>query len=388
MKRIRVAHIITRMCKGGAQENTFHTCRLMNRERYEVDLIAGPVPPGEICMEGAVRDAGVELIPISSLCRTPHPLRDWRAYRSLARLIRQRQYHIVHTHTSKAGILGRFAARTVGTPIIIHTPHGHIFTGYFSDLTTRFFVAWERRAAAFTDTMIALTERGIEEHLERRIGVREKWTAIFSGIDLSPYERARARRPLTRKALGVRDDEVLIGAVGRLEPVKGFSYVVDAAREVLEHHGEARFVLVGDGSLRGALADLARPLGDRFHLLGQRDDIPDLMAAFDVFVLPSLNEGMGRVLLEAGAAGVPSVATAVGGVPDVVVDGVTGLLTAPRDARALAHGLRSLIRDRDLRERMGAASRTRIDPYYGLDRMVRGIEDVYERLLKEKGIDA
>ena len=384
---IRVAHVITRLCRGGAQENTFHTVRLANRARYDVDLISGVITGSEDSMEDQVRAAGIGIIRVPHLSRNPHPVHDYRAYRFLKSLFQEKQYDIVHTHTSKAGFLGRLAAHHAGVPIIVHTPHGHIFHGYFSSPMTRFYTLLERHAARKSDALIALTERGIEEHLAHGVGRRDQWSAIFSGIDLGPFENAIRMRRETREGLGIKPDTLLVGAAGRLEPVKGFAYFVEAAHLLVEECPEVRFVLAGDGSQRSFLEGQAADLSLQFEFLGMRDDIPALMAAMDLFVLPSLNEGMGRVLLEAAAAGVPVVATAVGGVPEIVKDGVTGLLVPPEDATALAGAMQRLLADCATRRRMGETARAEVAPRHGLGSMVQRIEALYETLLREKGLE-
>ncbi len=387
MKRFRVAHVITRLCKGGAQENTFHTVRLANRDRFDVDLISGPTHGHEGSIEDSVGAAGIEIIRVPALVRDIAPRKDVLALRALTRIFRERQYHIVHTHTSKAGFLGRLAAARSGMPIVVHTPHGNIFEGYFSKAMTRLFVAMERYAARRTDRIVELTPGGIEKHLEQGIGRREQYVTIFSGIDLTPFDLVIARREETRRALGVEPEAYLVGAVGRLEPIKGFSHFITAARIIAQRLPEARFIVAGHGALAADLRAQSADLGDRVRWLGLREDVPDLMAAMDVFVLPSLNEGMGRVLLEAGAAGTPVVATSVGGVPDIIRNGETGILTPPRDPEAMAEAIVTLERDPARRRAMGLKARERVAPAYGLDRMVAQIEALYEQLIREKGLD-
>ncbi len=387
MKRIRVAHVITRLCKGGAQENTFHSVRLANRERFEVDLISGPTVGAEGSIEKAVHDAGIEIVRVPGLVREVHPIKDISACRDLTRLFRSRTYDIVHTHTSKAGYVGRLAAARAKVPIVVHTPHGHIFFGYFNAILTRAFTLMEQHAAKHSDRLIALTPRGIREHLEQGVGRPEQWTAIFSGIDLRPFEEATRRRDATRAGLGISPEAILVGGVGRLEPVKGFSYFIDAARVIARSAPHAQFVVVGDGSMAEELRNAGADLGERLHFLGLRHDVPELMAAMDIFVVPSINEGMGRVLIEAAAAGVPAVASAVGGVPDIVRDGETGFLVPPRSAGDLAKAVMRLLEDAPLRARMGLVARTHAQGF-SLERMVTEIETLYETLIKEKRLDA
>lgn len=387
MRKIRVAHVITRLCKGGAQENTFHSVRLADRNRFEVDLIAGPVPRGEASIEEAILAAGVPILREPWLLRAPAPLRDLLTLRRLTRRFQQARYDIVHTHTSKAGFLGRIAAERAGVPMVVHTPHGNIFHGYFSQVSTRMFVWMERHAARRTDRIIELTSGGIAEHLAEGIGQREQYEVIFSGIDTHPFDAAMARRDATRAALGITPQELLVGGVGRLEPVKGFTYFVEAARLLAGAEPSARFVLAGHGALERDLRAQAAPLGDRFRFLGLREDVPDLMAALDVLVVPSINEGMGRVLLEAGAAGVPVVASRVGGIPDVVDDGETGLLTPPRDAAAVAAAVRELLEAPERRRLMGMTARAKVVPHYSLESMVARLEALYEELIDAKTLD-
>lgn len=383
-RRIRVAHVITRLCLGGAQENTFQTVRLADTGRFEVDLISGPTSGAEGSIEPRVLEAGVWIQREPHLVRPPAPLRDHLTLHRLTARFRARNYDIVHTHTSKAGILGREAARRAGVPAIIHTPHGNIFHGYFSAPLTRLFVAMERRAARHTDRIIELTAGGVEEHLAQGIGARGQYRVVFSGIDLGPYPAARALRAATRAALGLADTDLAVAAVGRLEPIKGFAYFVDAAARLAGTAPNARFFLVGGGAEGAALRARAAPLGARFQALGARADVPALMAAFDVLVVPSVNEGMGRVVLEAGAAGVPVVASRVGGIPDIVRDGGTGLLVPPRDSAAIADAVTRIAGDPDGRRAMGERARAAVDPHYSLENMVAKIEAIYEEVLDEK----
>lgn len=388
MRKIRVAHVITRLCKGGAQDNTFHSVRLADQDRYEVDLISGPTHGNEGNIEDVVQDAGIDIVRAPSLVREVAPVKDALALRHLTRLFREGAYDIVHTHTSKAGFIGRLAARRANVPIVVHTPHGNIFDGYFSRLKTGIFVRAERKAAKWCDRIIELTAGGIDEHLAQGIGTRDQYTVIFSGIDFSPYDQAVIRKRDTRRVLGVDEQDFLIGGVGRLEPIKGFAYFIEAAERIGRVVPNARFIHAGKGSLETALRNRAKPQGDRFRFLGMRDDIPDLMAAMDILVLPSINEGMGRVILEAAAGGTPTVAAKVGGVPDVIKTGETGILVSPKSAEEIADIVVGLCQDRGRIEAMGKAAREFAVPDFGLDRMVMRIESLYEELIKEKHVDA
>jgi len=387
VRKIRVAHVITRLCKGGAQENTVHTVRMANRNRYEVDLIAGRLTGEEGNLEPEVEAAGIPILSVESLQREVAPFRDWTAYGELTRLFREKQYDIVHTHTSKAGIAGRWAAKKAGVPIVVHTPHGNIFDGYFSPGKTAVFKFIERRASALSDRMIELTPNGVEEYLTEGIGRREQFAVIHSGIDLSPYDDAIRKRDETRAALGVKPDELLVGGVGRLESVKGFSYFVEAAAEFLKAIPPSKCIHAGIGLEANSLAGKTNEWGDRFQFLGLRHDIPELMAAMDILIVPSLNEGMGRVILEAGAAETPCIGSSVGGIPDVIRNDETGLLVPAKDSGAIADAVTKLSKNPDMRIAMGKAARKFVVPEFGLDTMVERIEELYEELIKEKDLD-
>lgn len=384
--RIRVAHVITRLCQGGAQVNTFHSVRLATPDRFEVDLISGPTGGPEGSIESSIREAGLKITAIPTLVRNPSPLKDWQALRDLTQCFRARQYHIVHTHTSKAGFIGRWAAHRAGTPIIIHTPHGHIYDGYFRSLTARVYLALERRAARWTDRMVCLTgnEKAVYEKLS--IGDPAKYTEIFSGIDLSAFKNIAAERDAVREEFAIPKNAFVVGGVGRLERVKGFTYLIGAARALSESIPDLHVLIAGDGAERQRLRTEAAALGSRVHFTGMRADIARLMAGMDILAVPSLNEGMGRVVLEAGASGLPVIAARVGGLPDVVEDGVTGILVPPRNPAALAEALASLASAPERRTAMGAAARRKVVPAFGLEAMVARIEALYEELIKEKHI--
>lgn len=381
---VPVVHVITRMVQGGAQENTFQTVLRANRERFAPLLAAGPPLGPEGSMEERVAEAGIPIHRVPGLRREPAPWSDLRALRHLTRLFRERRPGIVHTHTSKAGMLGRIAAYRAGVPVVVHTSHGNVFTGYFGRLRTRFFIGLERHAARVTDALIELTPGGAAEHLAAGIGAPAQFRVIPSGIDLRPFQEACARRAAMRAELGVPEDAFLVGGAGRLEPVKGFTYFVEAALLAARTRPEAVFVLAGQGSQAALLREKAAPLGDRFRFLGHWTLMPDLMAALDLFAAPSLNEGMGRVLIEAAAAGVPAAASRIGGIPDIVEDGRTGLLVPPGDAAALAAAIAGLAQAPALRREMGAAARAKAGPEFSVETMVARIEALYEELLYAK----
>jgi len=371
---IHVLHIITRLDVGGSTENTVISVTRMPRPEFACSLISGQTtdpPPG---LAASLSRAGVPWVQLRHLVRPVRPMADCRALWQLRRAIRRMGPDIVHTHSSKAGFLGRLAARAAGVPHILHTPHGHVFEGYFSPLATRAFTALERLAARWTDRIITLSDAEAQDHLRLRIGRPEQFVTIPSGVDLDTL-RAASPAPLV-------SGHPVIGAVARLVPVKGLQYLIDAAPEILRRCPDARFLLVGDGEMRPALEAQAHGLGlaDRIVFTGFREDIPALIAGMDVLVLPSLNEGMSRVLVMTMALGKPIVATRVGGVAELLGDGEAGLLVPPRDPAALAEATTTLLRDATRASALAEAGRRRA-PRYSAEAMLGALAKVYHEVI-------
>jgi glycosyltransferase involved in cell wall biosynthesis len=370
-----VLHIITRLDPGGSSENTLITVAGLDRSRYRPSLMTGP----------SVERVDALLVP--HLGRKIHPLNDLLAFGEIYRKIRHGRYTIVHTHSSKAGILGRWAAWLAGVPIIVHTPHGHVFYGYYGRVLSHLFILLERLTARITDKIITLTTQGIREHVERRIAPREKFISIHSGVDLARYSGPRPEPIITRKQLGLSPDWPVVGSVGRFEPVKGYDTLLEAAALLRARQPKAQFLLAGEGEEEARLKRLAKELGieDRVLFLGWQKEIPEILSALDLFVLPSRNEGMGRTLVEAMAMGKPIVATRVGGVPEVLGEGEVGLLVPPDDPVQLSQAIEQLLTDTELAKKLGAAG-VRRAPVYSAERMVTEIESLYQTLLLEKGL--
>ncbi len=384
---IKVLHIITRLDRGGSSENTLLTAVGLRERGYEVVVVAGPGTGHRAPTERKAHSCGVEIKGLAELVREISPLKDIFAFIKLFFLIRRGRYQIVHTHSSKGGILGRWAAWLAGAPIIIHTPHGHVFYGYFGPLLSRVFLWLEWASARMTRKIISLTDLERDEHVRFGVGRREQFVTIASGVELGRFTSVGQEEALRAKEeLALPSHAPLIGSVGRLEPIKGYRYFLEAAALVLRSYPEAYFLLAGDGRERSELSDRAQALGigERFCLLGWRDDVPSLLKAMDLFVIPSLNEGMGRSAVEAMAAGLPVVASRVGSLPEVVAHGDTGLLVPPADPEALASAILSLLKDPRGRRAMGERARAAVDPY-SVEIMVERIEALYRELLREKG---
>ncbi|MFO7709650.1 MAG: glycosyltransferase family 4 protein [Desulfobacterales bacterium] len=393
----KIMHIITRLDMGGSAQNTLLSCRELAGE-YDTVLVHGlaresGMTEAERSRLGAGKreagERGVRFIPIGSLVRRINPVRDLLALLALLWHIRRERPDIVHTHTSKAGILGRLAARMAGVPHIVHTPHGHVFNGHFGRVAAGLFLALERFFAGFTAKTVALTVGEKRDYVDLGVAKAEGVAVIPSGVDLSEFAGECRNISDEKQSVGLDPKKRQVGFVGWLLPIKGPVYLLNAMNAVWRDHPDAELVLVGKGDLEEALRAQASFAGcsGRVKFLGWRDDIARIMPLFDVFVLPSLNEGMGRVLVEAMAAGRPIVASRVGGIPDLVCHGENGLLVAPRDDEALAASISLLLSNRRLAVRMGERGRLRCHEF-GLPAMIAGLEELYRKTLAPQAAKA
>ncbi len=389
----KVVHIITRLDHGGSARETLQTVLGHDRGRFRVSIAFGR-PETTTADDAALLkadlqqlgQADVSVFQVPPLVREINPVLDAWATVALWRLLRRVRPEVVHTHTSKAGAVGRLAAWLVGIPVVIHTPHGHLFYGYYGRFLSTLVCFGERLLARLTDRIVTLTDRGAEEHVRYKVAGPQKFVTIHGGNSLAPFRSMRVNATNKRKELGLPPEGPIIGTVGRLVLIKGHTWLIRAVPQVLAEFPQACVVLIGDGPLLGELKELAADLGISQHVvfLGTRHDIPECLAVLDLFVLPSLNEGMGRALLEAMAVGCPVVATRVGGIPDVVADGTTGLLVPPRDDRALAEAILTLLRDRSRRAAYGEAARRYVDGRFDIETMVHNIERLYDEVWQEK----
>jgi len=380
---IPIIHVITRLTVGGSSENTVSTIEALERVGYASTLVLGPEsePP---TVEDA-RRRGCRVVEIDGLVREVSPARDAAAVVALWRLFRHARPAIVHTHTSKAGFVGRLAAWLARVPVVIHQPHGHIFYGYWSRPRTALFVALERIAAHWTDMVVTLTPREVDEHLERGIGRKRQYAVVPSGVPTEALRRAAPARAEARARLGLPRDAYVIAGVGRFVPIKGFDLLLTGLADVVASVPAAHVLLIGDGEERGALEAQAEAsgLGDRLHITGTVTDVIGALAAADVLAAPSRNEGMGRVLVEAMALGLPVVGARVGGIPDVILDGECGLLVPPDDAAALAGALVELGIDEALRAKLGAGARPRAEAF-STTVAAAAMRDIYDRLVRNR----
>ena len=380
---LRTLHVITRLTLGGSAENTLATMLALEAAGYAGSLAVG-VAASDAASVNDARRRGATLHDVPGLGREVGP-RDAAALVRLWRLMRAQQPAIVHTHTSKAGFIGRLAARLAGVPVVIHQPHGHIFYAYYGPRRTAFYVALERLAARWTDRIVTLTERGIDEHLARGIGERAQYRAVPSGVPTAELRAAAPTRGVARARLRLPDDAFVVVGLGRFVPVKGFDVLITALPTLAAAVPSTCVLLVGDGPERVALEAQAGRLGvrDRLRFTGVTPDIAVCLAAADVLAAPSRNEGMGRALVEGMALGLPVVGSEVGGIPAVIADGETGWLVPPGDAAALAEALVELGRDAALCAKLGAAAAARAEAFSS--RVAHAaMRAIYDELMFEK----
>ncbi len=382
MSRLRVARVISRLNVGGPAIHTILLTAGLDRAAFESRLYVGAPGPAEGDMLPLARARGVEPIAVPGLGRSIHPGRDVAALCHLVREFRAFRPHIVHTHAAKAGALGRIAARLARVPATVHTFHGHVLRGYFNPPVTAAFRAIERALARRTTRIVAISPGQRDELLALGIGRPERMSVVPLGLELDGCLNAQARRGELRRHLRLPPEAKLVGIVARLVPIKDHAAFFEAAARVARADPAARFVVAGDGPLRPRLEAAARGAGlaDRAHFLGWWEDLPALYADLDVVALTSRNEGTPVCLLEAMAAGVPVVATAVGGVPDVVRHGETGLLVPAGDPGALAAALASLLGDPERRSALGLAGRRAAYPAYDAKTLIARVEALYREL--------
>ncbi len=389
--RVRVLRVIARLNMGGPALHVAYLSDGLRDRGYDTTLVAGSLALGEESMAVVAERLGVPIVTIPELHREISPLLDLRAAYRLADLIREVRPQILHTHTAKAGTIGRLAARLLGgagPPIVVHTFHGHVLRGYFDPVRSTAFRLLERWLARRTTALIAVSPEVRDDLVSLGVAPREKFTVVRLGIELDERVGTDSDGPRadTRRALGIPADRFVVGWIGRMTGVKRTDDVLLAVRALRERGVDTVLCMVGDGPDRDAVERRAHQLGivrDSLFL-GYQEEVASYYAAFDALILPSANEGTPVSAIEALAGGRPVVATRVGGVPDVVRDGIDGFLVEPGDVDAMAERLSALAADPPLRHRMGEAGRASVHERYSVERLLDDIDALYRRLLAAK----
>lgn len=381
---MRVTHVITRLIVGGAQENTVASVLgLRQKAGLEVDLIAGPTRGPEGSLEPALAGCSALLTIVPELVRPLHPWKDARAWQKLTGLFRARQPQLVHTHSGKAGVLGRLAAARAGVPIILHTIHGPSFGSFQGWSANALFRSAERYAARVTTHFVTVAEAMKRQYLAAGIGRPDQYTKIFSGFALEPFLDSTNDLQL-RARLGLAPDDIVIGKIARLFKLKGHDDLLAIAPALVRKCPRVKFLLVGDGPWRGRLENRARSLGLEKHViftgLVAPSAVPPIVGVMDLLVHLSLREGLPRALPQALAAARPVVAYDADGANEVCLENETGFLVAPGDLPGLSERLLRLAQDPALRQRLGCRGQQFVQERFGVQHMVDDLYQLYLRL--------
>lgn len=382
---MRTVHFITRLIIGGAQENTLLTVEDQFRDYGdEVTLITGPGLGPEGSLIARAERGGFDLRIISQLVRNIRPRADWQSYREFIKLLREIKPEVVHTHSSKAGILGRMAAAKLGIPVV-HTIHGAAFHPYQIPLVNRVYASLERRAAKQSAKIISVCDAMTNHYLAANVGRPEQYVTIYSGMEVEPFLTPPKPREQVREELGFGPDDVVVGKIARLFHLKGHDDIVAAAAKVCDRFPNLKFLFVGDGILQDDIRRqiAAAGLTDRFVFTGlvPPDRVPELIHAMDIAVHASLREGLARVLPQALIAGKPVITYDIDGAREVAIPGETGYLLPPRSVDGIANALTELVEQPELRTQLGQTGRERFTEQFRHETMTRRIREVYAEIL-------
>jgi glycosyltransferase involved in cell wall biosynthesis len=388
---IRVLRVIARLNVGGPALHVSYLTEGLGARGYATTLAAGSISEGEGSMASLAERRVGRIVSIPELQREISPVGDAVSVARLVALIRSVRPHVLHTHTAKAGTVGRVAARLAGQsrpPLVVHTFHGHTLRGYFGPAQEQVFRRIETGLARDTDALVAVSPEVRDELVELGVAPATRFAVVRLGIDLEERMAGAGDGRELRSSLGIGPDTFAVGWVGRMTAIKSAEDVLRTVRRLRDRGVDAALVMIGDGPDRPALERLGRDLeiDGVTHFVGFQDDVGRWYHAFDALLLTSRNEGTPVSAIEALASGRPVVATAVGGVPDVVTDGTDGYLVEYGDTGAAADRLALLARDAALRARMGAAGRQRVLRRYRVPRLVEDVDRLYRSLLTAKGL--
>jgi glycosyltransferase involved in cell wall biosynthesis len=383
---MRIVHIITRMIVGGAQENTRFNCLDLVRDYGDdVTLITGPSLGAEGSLLDKYQDPDLKTILVPELIRSIRPWTDLRAARILQKHLTQLRPDVVHTHSAKAGILGRSVAWKLKIPCVVHTVHGAPFHPYQAWPVRKFYQICERWAARRCHRLISVADAMTDLLVEAKIAERSKFVTIYSGMDIEPFLNADQNRLQLRKDLGIRPEDIVVGKIARLFHLKGHQYLLACAQRVVQADPRIRFLLVGDGILRESLEKEIASMGLKNHFiftgLVPPHEIPELIGAMDMLMHVSLREGLARALPQALLAGKPVISYDIDGAKEVVIEGQTGILLPPKSIQPLGDAILKLANDADLRTRLGLQGRLLCQERFGHQSMTKQIRRLYQQIL-------
>jgi glycosyltransferase involved in cell wall biosynthesis len=378
---MRIVHIITRLIIGGAQENTLLSCEGQHDLGHEVTLITGPPLGPEGSLLERAESYGYRVEVIDEMRRAVLPGRDFVTYRKLVERLRELRPEVVHTHSSKAGIVGRWAAHRAGAAVVVHTIHGLSFTASMKPYVNWAYKWLERKAAPITTKIVCVADAMREQSLGAGIGSADQYVTVYSGMDTKPFLSPAVARDTVRQRLGIEPGHVAVGTIARLFYLKGHDDLLDLAPELCEKYPQLRFLWIGEGILREQFEERMRAMGlrDRFILTGlvQPGQIPELVNAMDILVHPSRREGLARAIPQGQLASCPAIAYDIDGNREGLRDGETGFIVPPFDQRILAEKLTVVLDDAALRRRMGEQGRHFALGRFDAKVMVDALERVY-----------
>ena len=382
-RKLKICHVITRMIVGGAQENTLSTVVDHQRKGHDVTLLTGPSPGREGELLEYVNASGFRLTVFPELVRELEPVNDYKAYRRLIRYFREEQFDVVHTHTSKAGIIGRLAAAAAGVPVVVHTVHGQAFHPYEKPWRNALFRFAERWAACKSHRIFAVAQAMVDQCVDARIAPREKYQVVYSGMEIGRFLQAKPD-PALRESLNIPSDAPVVTTLARLSPQKGYEYVLPAALEVLKQNPQVHFLFIGDGSMYDELNRQIRESGrtENFHFAGLISplEVPRYLASGSLLWHLSLHEGLPRSVVQALACGRPAIGFRLDGTPEVVLDGKTGYCTDAEDAQAVAQRTLELLQSPEKLAEMGENGRKLVAEQFDEKRMGDILEAAYLEL--------
>lgn len=386
-KKLRICHVITRMIVGGAQENTLLTIKGHLANGHHVELATGPSPGREGKL---LENTGMPQFPVvefPDMVREVSAIHDIKAFFALKKYFKAHKFDVVHTHSSKAGILGRLAARAAGVPVVVHTVHGQAFHPYQSKWKNRLFIALERFAAKFCDKIYAVAQAMIDQCVAAKVAPREKYMVVYSGMDTTAFANAAREEELRRK-LGIPADARTIVTIARLFHQKGYEYVIPAAEKVLQEMPDVHFLFVGDGPMYDELnAHLkAKNIDKNFHFAGliPPNEVCRYLAQADLLWHLSLHEGLPRAVVQALATGIPAIGFALDGTPEVILNGETGYTTAAEDIDAVTKYTLELFSDEEKRRKFGARGKELVLRQFDWQLMADILEAEFLKLYAEK----
>ena len=388
-KKISICHVITRMIVGGAQENTLFSCIGQLRAGNRVVLVTGPSPgpEGELLSRISVPD--LEVVTIDEMVREISPLKDFKAYCKLKKYFKQEKFDVVHTHSSKAGVIGRLAAQAAGVPCIVHTVHGQAFHEYEKPWKNFIYKLSERIAARPSDRIYAVAQAMIDQCIKARIAPPEKYQVVYSGMDIGTFLNAERSEEL-RSRLNIPADAKVIATLARLFELKGYDDVLKGFPLVLKSVPQAHLLIIGDGILRKSLEAEAVEKGfaDRVHFAGliSPDKVPEYLIQADILWHLSLREGLPRSVVQALACGIPACGYQLDGTPEVIHNGETGCCVPPRDVESIVKGTLEFLQDPEKAQKAAAAGKALVRERFDKERMAKILLEDYIAVLKRKNL--